>query len=80
MFAFHAVSVALLKHFGAYIQRNVAAGHEKTARCCEENGLKELSPDGVMRRRELDLLGQVVEDGFQKLLHGFTEAMTEVKT
>ena len=53
IFAFHAASNALLKHFGAYVQRNVAAGHEKTARCCEENGLKELSPDGVMRRKEL---------------------------
>ena len=53
IFASHAAPNAFFKHFGAYIERNVAAGHEKTARCCAENGLKELSPDGVMRRREL---------------------------
>ena len=49
----HAAPNAFFKHFGADVQRNAAAGHEKTARGCEENGLKELSPDGVMRRREL---------------------------
>ena len=53
IFASHAAPNAFFQHFGAYIERNVAAGHEKTARCCAENGLKELSPDGVMRRREL---------------------------
>ena len=53
IFASHAAPNTFFQHFGAYIERNVAAGHEKTARCCAENGLKELSPDGVMRRREL---------------------------
>ena len=36
-----AVPNVSFKHFGAYVERNVTAGHEKTARCCEENGLKE---------------------------------------
>ena len=53
VFHFPCRSNASFKHFGAYVQRNVAAGHEKTARGCEENGLKELSPDGVMRKWEL---------------------------
>ena len=48
IFTSDAVLNASFKHFGAYVERNVAAGHEKTARCCEQNELKELSPDGVM--------------------------------
>jgi len=53
IFTSHAAPNASFKHFGAYVERNVAADHEKIARGCEEDGLKELSPDGVMRRWEL---------------------------
>ena len=38
----------LFKHFGAYVERNVAADHEKIARGCEVDEFKELSPDDVM--------------------------------
>jgi hypothetical protein len=40
----HAAPNAFFKHFGADVQRNVAAGHEKTARGCEENGSRSSRP------------------------------------
>ena len=42
----------LASNFGADVDRNVAAGHVRIARGCEENQLKELSPDDVMRKWE----------------------------
>ena len=53
IFASNAAPNASFKHFGAYVERNVAADHEKIARGCEVDEFKELSPDDVMRRWEL---------------------------
>ena len=53
IFTSKAAPNASFKQFSADVERNVAEGHQKIARCCEENRLKELSPDGVMRSWEL---------------------------
>ena len=51
-FTSDAGEIAYFKHFGAYVGLNVAADHEKSARGCEQDGLKELSPNDVTRRWE----------------------------
>ena len=53
IFTSNAAPDAAFNHFGADVERNVAADHEKIARGCEEDRLKELSLDDVMRKWEL---------------------------
>jgi len=53
IFTSKATPNASFKHVSAYVERNVAEGHQEIARCCEENRLKELSLDSVMRNWEL---------------------------
>ena len=53
IFTSQAAASVSFKHFSADVEGNVAEGHEKIARCCEENRLKELSLDGMMRNWEL---------------------------
>ena len=53
IFALHAGPNVFFEHSGAYLERTGGSRPGEDCVMFEEDRLKELSPDGVMRRREL---------------------------